>query len=161
MRSVHSAQHDYPLWASKCALLQDIRDRMGLRCFVVRHTPLDSAATDRYFAVAEFLSGAEAPLAVMDEGKYVAFVTGLHPTHHCPACGSTLWAFCAPSDDATVDSWRCGWCHPAPKNDPKTTSPVTDRKKTPENFVENPRGIHNGMPDPEQRPSAASKGPAR
>jgi len=49
----------------------------------------------------------------------------------------------------------------SPKPDPKTTSPVTDRKKTPENFVENPRGIHNGMPDPEQRPSAASKGPAR
>ena len=49
----------------------------------------------------------------------------------------------------------------SPKTDPKTTSPVTDRKKTPKNFVENPRGIHNGMPDPEQRPSAASKGPAR
>jgi len=48
-----------------------------------------------------------------------------------------------------------------PKTDPKTTSPVTDRKTAPEKLVENPRGIHNGMPDPEQRPSAASQGPAR
>jgi len=49
----------------------------------------------------------------------------------------------------------------SPKTDPKTTSPATDRKTAPENFVENPRGIHNGMPDPEQRPPAASQGPAR
>jgi len=47
-----------------------------------------------------------------------------------------------------VQRWRCATCgriftdpiNNSPKTDPKTISPVTDRKKTPENFVEKPTG---------------------
>lgn len=100
-----SAKCDYPLNGNKWAVMREISDIMGIRCFTVRHTP-----DCKHFSVAEVASGREGKSVVMDECQYKAFIQGLGPTHRCPLCKHIDWTFYNNDEDERKSEWRCEAC---------------------------------------------------
>lgn len=63
---IRNAQHEYPLWEAKTALLREIGQRMGIPVFIVRHT-----SDCKLFSVSRLTSsGEETEAAVLDEDEY-------------------------------------------------------------------------------------------
>ena len=116
--SIESAQRRYELWASKYALMRDIYLRMGIPCFVVRHTPGCVK-----FSVARFTTDGEKEAVIMNEAAYKDFICQLKPTYPCHNCGATDWWW-RQNDGAPRGDWLCGRCHPNPN---KEAEMLTDK----------------------------------
>lgn len=69
---VTNPQEEYPLWASKKALIQEISERMRIPCFVVRHKP----SCDLFF-VSRFFHSSEDKEQLMDSEEYQRFLVNL------------------------------------------------------------------------------------
>jgi len=100
------AQYEYELWAHKYQLMKEIHRKMGIRCFVVRHTP-DCG----YFSVAEINNSGEQKAEVMDEFIYKHFIQGLEPSHPCTNCGNTSWQFYLDDKNECKSGWHCSRCN--------------------------------------------------
>lgn len=71
---INNAQQEYELWPSKKALITDIYHRMGIPCFIVRHT-----ADCKTFCISRSTStGDETEAIVMNEAEYIALIQSLH-----------------------------------------------------------------------------------
>ena len=70
---INNAQREYKLWPSKKALIADIYNRMGIPCFIVRHT-----ADCTNFCVSRATStGDEIEALVMNEANYIEWIQKL------------------------------------------------------------------------------------
>ena len=70
---INNAQLEYELWPSKKALIADIYNRMGIPCFIVRHT-----ADCKTFCMSQATStGDETEAKVMNEAEYITWILNL------------------------------------------------------------------------------------